>query len=259
MAVPNIYHFCYFGGRPLGWIEYLAVLSCYKVNSPEKIYFYTDSELAGEWWEKILPMVEVEKVAPINEAFGVAVPYPAHKADILRLYKLIERGGVYLDLDVVCRRPFAPLFDHRVVLGQELVAGNLVGLCNAVVLAQPGEQFLQRWLEGFDPQKSLWRGFRSSGPQDKYYSEISIKYSHFLANYWPEEVHVEPVSSFFSPTYEGGEMKKFFEDSDTGAFDQSYCHHLWSVAKKTYLDGKTLEQIASPETAFGKLVQNLVK
>lgn len=232
------------------------MLSAAKVNKPETIYFYTDqNELAGEWWERIKPLVTVEYVEPFTEMFGVPVPHPAHKSDIVRLQKLFERGGVYLDLSVICRNPFAPLYDQRVVMGQELVAGNLVGLCNAVVIAQPQENFIQRFLDGFDPKKSLWQGFRSRGPQDMYYSEISIKYSHFLSDYWPEEIHVVSVDSFFEPTYEEQKLVEFYELPDTGKWQTSYCHKIWSVARNRYIDGKILEAVSGANTAFGALLR----
>lgn len=256
--VPNIFHFCYFGGRPLGLLEYLSVKSTYEVNKPEAIYFYCDQQLQGEWWEKIKPMVTFEHLEPFDQRFGVPVPYPSHKADLTRLEKLIERGGIYLDLDVICRNPFTPLMNHRVVVAQELVAGNLVGLGSAVILAQKGEQFIERWYEGFDPKRSLWKGHRSAGPQDKYFTEIAVKYARFLATYWPEELHIEPVESFFEPTYAPDRMKLFFEDKDDGSFDSSYCHHIWSVAKQQYAKQITIEEIKVGESSFAKLAQRFI-
>ncbi len=253
--IPNVFHFIYFKGRPLGWLEYLAVKSCLEVNKPEKIYFYSDEELEGEWGRKILDLVTLEKVEPINEIFGVPVPHPAHKADVLRLQKLIERGGVYLDINVICRKPFAPLYENRMVMGEEKFMGKTVGLCNAVMLAQPNENFLQRFLEGFDPKRSLWAGFRSRGPEDLYYSEISIKYSHFLANYWPEEIHIEPYTSFFDPAYETERLKAFFEQPDTGEWDNCYCHKIWSVGREKYISTKTWEEAKEGNSAFTNLVR----
>ena len=259
MAIPNIIHFVYFGGRPLGLVEYLAVRSAIEVNKPEVVYWYGDEELSGEWGEKILKLVCFEKVKTINVAFGVAIVHPAHKADILRLQKLIERGGIYLDLDVICRNPFTPLLNNRVVLGKEVNMGKLVGLCNAVILAQKQENYTRRFLEGFDPNRSLWQGFRSTGPKDIYYSEISIKYSHFLANYWPEEIYVEDEKSFYYPNYEEGQLREFFIEEDRGQFDKCYCHHLWgSAVREKYfanLDTKGLKEGKSP---FAKLVARYI-
>lgn len=254
MSIPNIIHFVYFGNKPLGIVEYLAVKSAVVVNNPTKVYWYGDYDLEGEWGERIAKLVEFERVEPLNVAFGVAVVHPAHKADILRLRKLIERGGIYLDLDVICRKPFSDLLNNRLVMAKEVHLGKLVGLCNAVILAQKEQNFTRRFLEGFDPERSLWRGFRSTGPKDLYYSEISIKYSHFLANYWPEEITVLEKEAFFYPSYQEDELEDFFVKKDTGKFDNCYCHHLWGTAvREKYFNNLTIEEILGGESPFCKL------
>ena len=66
---------------------------------------------------------------------------------------LIAHGGIYLDLDVVVVRPFAPLLraGHDFVMGKEgdVDAGGFHGLCNAVMLARPNASFALRWLERY--------------------------------------------------------------------------------------------------------------
>ena len=68
--VPNVVYFCYFGGRPLSLVNYVAVKSAALVNNPDKINFYYTSEPKGEWWNKIKQYCEPVKMEPILEAFG---------------------------------------------------------------------------------------------------------------------------------------------------------------------------------------------
>ncbi|OGG19430.1 hypothetical protein A2721_02790 [Candidatus Gottesmanbacteria bacterium RIFCSPHIGHO2_01_FULL_47_48] len=266
--IPNIFHFCYFGGRPYSLVDYLAVKSAFDVNHPEKMYMYVDHEPTGPYWQKAKPYLEIVSTFPPATFAGVPVPHPAHKADIVRLQKLLPLGGVYLDNDVICAKPFAPLYKYPLVLGKEIWNGTRlkiyaenawVCLCSAVVLAQPNSPFLSRWLEGFDPTKSLWRGFRSTGPQDRYYSEISIKYPRFLAQNYPEEIHVEERESFFNPGYTDEELIPFFEDSHPELFEGAYCHHLWANASyDRYLKTLTEQDIKNSDTSFARLAQRFI-
>lgn len=119
MAVPNIIHFCYFGGRPFGLVNYAAIKAAAAVNNPDKIYFHYDTEPNGDWWMKAKQFCEPIKIEPVEEVFGQKLVMLSHKADVFRLKKLLETGGIYLDTDVICNRPFGPLTENPVVLGEE--------------------------------------------------------------------------------------------------------------------------------------------
>ena len=68
----------------------------------------------------------------------------AHKADIVRLLAINLVGGVYLDIDTITQKPFENLRRHSFTMGVQ--AGGSVaasGLCNAVLIGQPGATFLE--------------------------------------------------------------------------------------------------------------------
>src|SRR5581483_6850969 len=109
----------------------------------------------GPWWELAKPYLEVVKTGAPDSIHGIPLEQGAHQADVARLQILHQHGGIYLDLDVLCLRPFAPLQNESVVMGEE----HGEGLCNAVILAEPGALFLRRWLDAysnFDPAD--WNG-----------------------------------------------------------------------------------------------------
>lgn len=256
--IPNSLHFCFIGGGNFSIINYLSIKSSIKLNNPIKSTIYIDQEPAGEWWQKIKPLLTVERINTPTSVFDCPLLHPAHQTDVIRLENLIKHGGIYLDVDVICRKPFTNLLNGvNVVMAKEVLQNKTVGLCNAVILAPPNSNFLKRWYQGFDPQKSLWRGFRSKG-YDEYYSEMSVKYSYFLSSIYAEEIDILGSEAFFYPNYSQKELALFFETYDP-SFENSYCHHLWSnAAYDKYLKQVTQESIDKQDTSFSRLAKQFL-
>ena len=103
--IPNIIHFV-FGLKEqkeeFELYRYIAIKSAYEVNKPDKIYFHYYYEPFGYYWDKIKALLTLNKVELPNEIYGNQIYHYAHKADIIRLQKLIEYGGIYLDIDTIC-------------------------------------------------------------------------------------------------------------------------------------------------------------
>jgi hypothetical protein len=188
--IPNIIHFVFgldknFGGKPFSFIHFLAVYSAWKVNRPDKILFHYHYEPDTVWWKQAREYVQLNQIDVPDEVFGNPISHFAHKADVVRLRQLMEHGGVYLDLDVFCLNPFAPLFDHEMVMGRQ--AGT--GLCNAVLLADGRSQFLAKWYDRYrDFNKELW-------------SQHSVMLPFELWRKYPDQIHVEGPYSFFYPVF----------------------------------------------------------
>ena len=261
--VPNIAHVIFglspdFGGKPFSLAHYLAIESLRQVNRPERIYLYYRYEPSGEWWERCLPHVALVRFDPPQSIGGQVLLHPAHQADVARLQILYELGGIYLDLDTICVRSFQPLLDTDCVLGIEIADGHLMGLCNAVILAAPRSTFIKRWLDGFDPATSRWRGFRSAG-RDLHWNEYSVRYPAFLAHWYPGEVTIEGPRSFYSPSWsEEGLRKLFVLPPDTDDSD-AYCHHLWeSFSWDRYLRDLTRGSIMAGEDMYSRLAKGFL-
>jgi hypothetical protein len=256
--IPDRVHFCFglaadFGGKPFSLVHYPAVRSAVEVNRPEAVRIHYRHEPSGEWWERALELAEPVPIDPPDEIHGVPVRHHAHLADFVRLQVLAREGGIYLDMDVFCLRPFAPLLDHPMVMGRE----DAWGLCNAVVLAEPGAFFVERWLEGFDPALSLWHGFRSRGA-DENWGEMAVRYPAMLAERYPEHVHVVGPRAFFWPTWTPADLKLLFVRDGT-RFDDAYCLHLWEQRSwEPYLRDLTPETIHAVDTSFHRLARRYV-
>jgi hypothetical protein len=256
--IPNRIHFCFglaedFGGKPFSLVHYLAIRSAVEVNRPEAVLFHYRHEPRGPWWERARELVEPVRIEPPREIHGVSVRHHAHQTDLVRLQVLFEQGGIYLDLDVLCLRPFAPLLEHPAVMGWEAQWG----LCNAVVLAEPGGFFVERWLEGFDPERSLWHGFRSQGA-DEHWGEMAVRYPAMLAERYPEHVHVVGPRAFFWPTWTPADLRLLFEKGGE-SFDEAYCLHLWEQCSwDRYLCDLDADAVRSVDTNFHRLARRFL-
>lgn len=109
--IPNICHFV-FGLKEqteeFMFCYFIAVYSAHLVNEPDTIYFYYYYEPFGYWWEKMkeIPNIKFEEIEVPTHIGNKELKKVAHKADIVRMNILYETGGIYLDIDTICVRPW---------------------------------------------------------------------------------------------------------------------------------------------------------
>ena len=252
--IPNIFHFCYglaedFGGKPFSLVHFLAVKSALEVNRPDEIFFYYKYEPKGEWWDKTKKIVTMVKVIPPDMIFGNELVHVAHKADILRLNILIEKGGIYLDLDTISKKSFAPLLDNKFVIGKQ-GKWRKMGLCNAVMMSEMNSGFAKIWLNEY-------KNFRSKG-KDKYWAEHSVSVPLKLSKYHPNLLHIENYDSFHFPLYYSFSLKKLFVENNN--YPNAYCHHLWEGGSwEKYLKNLTVENIFKYDTTYNVIARKFLK
>jgi len=199
--IPNIIHFI-FGLKKQNeeflFVYYLAVLSAKIVNNPENIYFYYHYEPYGEFWEKTKKLCNIIKIKLPTHIGNKQIIQTAHKADIVRMEKLYELGGIYLDIDTISVRPYKKLLNYDCVLGKELTKNNKIhGLCNAIMLTKPNSKFFKLWKDQYEDS------FQSNG-----WGESSIKLPYNIYNKNNSLVHVMEPEVFFVPSW--FETKKIF-------------------------------------------------
>jgi FkbM family methyltransferase len=249
-VIPNVFHFCY-GFLPkaqFGFLEYLAVKSAYELNRPERMYLHYRHECSGPWWEKAVEMLTLNRVDPPEEIFGRKLSHFAHRSDVLRLQMLLEHGGIYMDIDTLCLRPFTPLLDQRCVMAWQ----SSRGLCNAVILSEPGGEFLRAWLGSYHT-------FRSAG-RDQFWDEHSVVLPGRLARQRSLRPHVTLLShrAFFFPLWD--EMHHLFESNDPAGFKDSYCvHYCESVTRARWLSQITPENAVRGGTNFSRFVRRVLE
>lgn len=79
--------------------------------------------------------------------------WPQYQADVVRLQKLYELGGIYLDTDCIMLKPLTELLDNDCVMSG--FAGDIEthpkhkvqSFSAATILAKPKAEFIKIWLE----------------------------------------------------------------------------------------------------------------
>ncbi len=248
--IPNIFHFCFglLPDAPFGFLEYLAIKSAHAINCPERIYLHYQHECSGIWWEKTKELVTLNKVEAPSEIYGRPLHHYAHRSDVLRLMAVLEHGGVYLDIDTLCVRPFTDLLTHECVLGKQKKRN---GLCNAVILSEPRGEFLTAWLDQY-------RTFRSCG-HDRHWDEHSVRIPARLARDRQLRSHITVLGdrAFFFPLW--NEMHHLFESNDEAKFQDSYCIHYWeSISRKRWLNQITPGNATEGYSNFARFAKRVL-
>lgn len=212
---------------------------------PDAIYFYYEHEPTGPWWDVTLPLITPVKITAPRQVFGRPLNKVQHRADVLRLQRLVETGGIYLDSDIIALRGFDDLFDHQFVISEE-GPGGAHGLSNAVLLAEPRSSFATRWLAAYHDFS------------DEYWTKHSIQLPKRLAAEHPSEVTVLQHTSFVWPLHYKDHLRWVFESNDP--IDESaYTRHLWeSIAWRRYLENITPGDVRYSDTNFAKWVTPLL-
>jgi Glycosyltransferase sugar-binding region containing DXD motif len=276
--IPNIFHFVFgmaadFGGRPFSLSHYLAIKSAAEVNKPDAIFFHYEFEPTGEWWEKIKPLLTLNKVTAPESFMGQPLYHVAHKADVVRLQALKETGGIYLDLDTICVKPLHELLDHSFIIGQELKAeyipknwrqkikfairkklnaegvDTVNGLCNAALLSEKDSVFVNLWL-------NTYSSFRSKG-RDKYWNEHSVIVPIKLAKENPGAITLLGPYAFHYPLYDQPGLQSMFEKVTD--FPGAYLHHLWeSFSWDDHLSRLTVKDILETDTTYNCIARRFI-
>ena len=164
-------------------------------------------------------------------------------ADWFRWKLLYERGGIWVDLDVICLREFR--FDNPVVFGFQSLgvpcpavlkfpAGHpacaeLEDRCRAPNKIRPGDSFRRRVkkslrrLAGNDPARIGWG--EAGGPAG--FQEVMAQFDLEPAGL--------PFFAFFPVHFTNWKtlFDDAFEDSELTLFSSSYAVHLWNEMHKT--------------------------
>jgi hypothetical protein len=232
--VPNIIHFIYGflqQETEFEYYKYIAISSAYIINRPDKIYFYYKFEPYGFYWDKIKHLLTLKKVDPPEMFLGHQIKHYAHQSDILRLQILYNYGGIYLDIDTICLKPFDEFLKHDFTIAYQ---GDH-GLCNAVLIAKPQNPFIKLWLQSY-------KSFRSTG-KDQFYDEHSVILPMQLAMQ-RNDINVLDHTRFFYPLAENINNIMFidaYNHNDKKFIDEHcYCIHLWESI--TYDEIKNIEK-----------------
>lgn len=229
-----------FGGKPWTLSHYVCVRSAVEHIEPDTVFFFYEHEPVGPWWDLTRELVTPVKIEAPRKIFGNPVEHPAHRADVVRLEKLLEMGGIYLDADVFVHRNFNNLLHYSTVLGSE-GRGIQPGTANAVIVAEKQAPFLRRWYD-------TYRTFR--GATRAHWAEHSVQIPSALANVFPEEVKVLSHRAFFWPLWTAAHIEMIFNRTINLVSDETYATHLWEGKSWRYLHALSPGDVRRHDTNF---------
>lgn len=228
--IPNIVHFICLRDKQqcedFLFVYHVAVLSCKLIQKPEKIFFYCDELPKGFWWEKTKDLVEIVKVtAPekIGKKNIIKIP---HKADILKMFVLHNKGGIYLDIDTITIRNYNNLLlNNNFVISQEITeCGRNMGFSNAVMMSYKNSKFLNIWMNNYE------KFFNPNGWQEASTILPQMIYSKFNNK---EDILVLPPDCFVRPSFR--KLENIFEN-EYEIPKNLLVLHLWNqYAKQKYI------------------------
>ena len=250
--IPNKFHFIFgleedFGGKPFGLLHYIAIKSAYVLNNPDEMNFYHKYEPTGEYWEKAKKYLNLVKVEPPQEVYGNEIKHMAHRADIIRLQALYEQGGIYMDIDTICVKPFTELLINKIVMGIQGHTDNPAvpyGLCNAIILAEPENDFIGYWFSKYESfNHQLWDTHSVQLPW-KLYNELVLPVTALDYDKFHYPLHTKE-----------GIKDMFVRDKE---YPNAYAHHLWESNAWEHFSTLTEERIKTEDTTYNKLARKFL-
>jgi mannosyltransferase OCH1-like enzyme len=193
-------------------MEYLSLASFLANGHPYHLYVYDDVKHipAGTIVEDanaVLPASMIFKYRDFDSYAGFS--------NYFRYKLLLERGGWWVDTDVVCLRPFD--FEDDYVFASQISSCGAEEIANAVIKAPPGSplmEFAWKTCLSKDPQEIQWG---ETGPFLMREAVAKFQLEHFRKPY----VTFCPVSF---------QRWRSVLEADTGAAlpGDAYALHLWN-------------------------------
>ena len=250
--IPRIFHFVYGfkGPEDFPFYAYVAIKTALQHNPGFRAVFHYCHEPYGRWWEAAKSLVVPHRISDFEYFRTAHLYHYAHKSDVVRLIALSTIGGIYLDIDTITLAPFDRLLSEQFVMGVQPSSPMCRGgLCNAVMLSQPGSAFVERWI-------SEYTHFRSKG-RDKYWDFHSVRLPAYIYRNTDMPITVEDHSTFFPMLW--NEVGKYVfrpaGDKYRGMFSNTLCIHLWNGFNEQKLNSIDPEYVATSSSLYASFAR----
>jgi hypothetical protein len=245
--IPNVIHFVLISETEFKqdflYIFYLSILSAKLVNNPDKIYFYYNFTPKGVYWDLIKDSLILEQVELPTHIGKKPLIKMAHKADIIRMNKLIERGGVYFDIDTISYRSYKHLLENSCVLGIQ----DHGEICNAILMTEPNHSFFKQWMDVYEIH------FQPYGWAE---ASILLPWKLYHSNGNNQIVKLMSKQTFFDPGWRSPQ-KIFQENVDISP--ELITLHVWNTQSQHFIkhinDKSWFEK--NPDTLYTKIFRSL--
>lgn len=150
-SIPNTFHFIWVGSNEFPAESIKNIQSWVERHPGYKVYFWSDRE-------RVLPhsCMQLRLIDHFNWLFlkdlYLDSNNPAEKSDLLRYEILYQEGGIYLDHDVECFKPFNQFIDNfDLFCGLEFphspIATTSITVCNNIIGSCPHHPILKKAME----------------------------------------------------------------------------------------------------------------
>lgn len=121
-----------------------AVESCKKKNDDYKYMLWTDSTM-----EEF-----IKSEYPSYYDLYMSYKYNIQRCDVFRYFVLYKYGGIYLDMDILCKKKLDAYLKYNIVLAK---SSNVSMFTNSFFMVEPGNKFIKFCIDNLkDNRNSLW-------------------------------------------------------------------------------------------------------
>ena len=260
--VPKNIYFIHYdnvtSGKPQNFlfVNYLCIKSAIIQNPKYKVYLITNNKDILNDYADIKKKVKLIIEKPISKIFGHKLVLVQHSSDIRRIRLLYDLGGIYMDTDEFCVKPF----DSLDIQDYDVVAGNInkkqIGI--GLIIAVPKCKIFRTWLYKY----KNFQGNNFQGYENKKHT-VNIK--KFAKENRTEQLNFylgDSVGTFttlvenerklkilrlhkkitYFPSTFWLDLKDFF-DNPKMDYPDSIVHHLWQSLTRKFIDPLTIEDL----------------
>jgi hypothetical protein len=235
--------------KDISFIHMLSILSAYRYLNPTAIFFYCNLQPDGTNWTRILKKVPVLKVIhrqPVTCVYGTPITNPVFgpsSSDLERVTALIDKGGIYLDLDVIVVKSFNALRNYSCTVGLE----SEVKVNSGVLICHRNSPFLRLWLEHYIADYKVWMWNYNAGWVPAY-----------LAERYPEYIHLEK-SRLQRPN--GDEIDQIW-GTESFNWRENFAVHLlvrtWKSRNLFMIGEPSMDDVVGKNTTFAQLARRVL-
>jgi mannosyltransferase OCH1-like enzyme len=143
-------------------------------------------------------------------------------ADIIRYEKLFEYGGIYIDADSICNKPFNDLLNNEFFVAYENEIKRPGLIANGIIGSVPHYPILEKCIDNIKQMKNnlltKYPSFKTTGP---------VFLTRIINEYGKENITIYPSWYFFPVHYTG-----YIANQKIDPEKDSYTNQLWLSTEK---------------------------
>lgn len=264
------FHYVWLGDNThtLTYPQYLSILSVLKYCKPDSITIWSETDIEGDYYNKIKHDVEIRKIEREKEIFGNPIVHTELHAwsDIYRNMIMYEYGGIYCDFDIIWCKEIDSLLDKidTFAIAYQGIDGR-EGCNMGVMIGEKGSKFCEQYLQCFQKYGEY--------EQKNHIGIFSTAVPKQIAELNKDTVNILPHTTFHWPLYHTASIRWFYfsspDQNDTvvdplsglRSSDQlldNYAHHCFGIHHDGIRELITEDFILTQDTSFTRKTRPLL-